>query len=188
MNTPEIINQVIEHGAVKLPEVVHAHELAHISSRGDFHYETLPRLAPQLGSFIKEFVESLPVDPDIRLSRDLLTATQQDTETALHIDSIYDRGFSFLIPLSGPKASFYYSDEKLHIPSQLLQAKHFTYGPGDIAVLRQRLKIQDGITETRVSQIYHAGLADEERELMMVDMVFGAPIAPTPSDSLEVAA
>ncbi len=167
-----LLHTMINQGAVKLPELVQPTELYRLQDSPPLYMKRLQLIAPVLGEFITRLTGGIP-ESITTLSLEPISAQRSsDLYGSLHIDSNITHGLSVLLPLTGPNADFCFADEPLKMRHALTQADQFSYGPGDAALIRQKIEYNDGESYKVVPQIYHAGIAFEPRDLLICDVYF----------------
>lgn len=169
MLPPRIINELLREGAVLLPRY--------------FSEADVQRFDPAATDVVRQSERVMRFAGLLSAARIYFKQAQVSIEfvevtspAQFHQDSRGRFGISFLAPISGPPATFYYSNVQQSYPDQMDNSKSFTYGPGDLVVLRQEFAVQHSAKERReYSQVYHTGIAAGERLLLACDIIPPSP-------------
>lgn len=165
-NFHEVLHHTVQHGAMLLPGYFSPAEVA-LLVKANQDSSMLERKVPKLGQLVTGVAAHLE-EPVIGISRDTIAAAPPQSSCSFHTDSVARRGISLLVPLDGPVASFYYAPYRQVFPDDMSQSQELSYGPGDVAVLRQGVTVNKSQS---YSQTYHLGVADMARQLLFCDII-----------------
>lgn len=165
-NYRNALHDAIDNGAGLIPNYLHAKEVGLLASKYVGHQDILNRTVPKLGSLITAVTACL-WEPTIAVSMDTIEPASSSSSVDFHIDSNPRHGISLLVPVEGPRASFYYASQLQIFPDDMPDSRTFEYGPGDIVLLRQHVVVGG---ET-YNQAYHHGTAMESRTMLFCDII-----------------
>lgn len=164
-----INEQLVEYGAVMLNNLLYEKSVERLQRRLPLNLELLIHSAPELEDAFGVFGLEAQ-DENLVCIHDEELGVSNLEDMVAHQDS-QPAGLAFLIPRSGPRALFAASNQQfdgLHLPEMTT-----FYGPGDLIVVRQKLKTLNG-QEVDMEPAWHLGSASENRHVVTVDWV--APV------------
>lgn len=184
LSSQRIVRDTIKSGGLLLPRYFGDVEVS-VLAQGILSHEIMARKVPRLGELVAHLAdvmnggaEQLHRDREQIVAHNIEELDPSGLGEDAHVDCTRGRhGLSLLIPVKGDKADFYHSEKPFRVPDDLGRAddpiSKFSYGPGDIAVIRQRLDVVEDdfrVVESH-DQRWHTGMAAGQRIVRVCDIV-----------------
>lgn len=157
-------------GVVKLEGVIGESDLVRLDSMRQFNIFTLDQNCPDsqkipdvvdlyesMTSYTKRFIPGF--------------SFEQPNSFSPHKDSaVQGGGVTMLIPVSGPPAAFYFSENVFTRKEDATGS--VMYKPGDVLIMRQDIPLLNGSEPVMpLQKLYHTAEAADVRKLLVIDII-----------------